>query len=175
MYGNDMNMRGRFSRDPYGRDPYGRDPYGRDPYGRDPYGRDPYGRDPYGRDPYGRDGYGRDGFGRGGFGRVGLGGGPLGLIGSLVDAGSRSLSKSQPAMPDPNNGGEERDLRDGDQYSQQQDQARMQGPGRGDMMGPGRGGRPNGYGPGRGGAMDNPLALLNPLTGITRILKQVRY
>jgi hypothetical protein len=158
--------------------------------------RDMFGRDMYGRGMYGRDQYGRSGFGGGiggGFGRRGRGLENTGmgmLIGALVDRGSRSQSSNQPQPPQqplppqqyqghyPDEKGYPQDERE---YMQQQGRPGMGGP---EMMTSQRGGMipsqqhagPHGpgYGRSRLDATDNPLALLNPIVGIKRILKQVR-
>lgn len=117
---------------------------------------------------YGRDGYSRKGLDGGLIG--GFGGGSLGqrgrglentgvgmLIGSLVER-HRNQSRGGPQGGQQSYADEKRSLQDERQYSQQQGQG---------SMGLGRGGRGNG--------MDHPLAMLNPIMGIQRILKQVRY
>jgi hypothetical protein len=170
-------------RDMYGRDMYGRGLYERDMYERDMYGRDMYGRDFYGRPGVGG-GFGRPGFGRGFGRRRGLENTGVGmLIGALVDRGSRGQSSSQrppPQQQPPYYPDEKRQPQD-DRHVRQQGQPGMVGPG----MGPGRGGMapppqrggPYGYRYGRGrlDQTDNPIALLNPIVGIKRILKQVSY
>ena len=174
------------------RDMFGRDMYGRGRYAGDMYGGDTYGRDMYGRDMYGRDMYGRPGFG-GGFGRRGRGLENTGmgmLIGALVDRGSRSQSSNQSQPPQQSLPPQQyQGYHPDEKYYPQEERQFMQQPRQPGMMGPGvtdpvsagimppqQRGAPYGpgYGRGRPDPMDNPLALLNPIVGVKRILKQVR-
>jgi hypothetical protein len=171
------------------------DMYGRDAYGRDTYGRGAYGRDAYGRDTYARPGFG-GGLGRGFGSRGGLENSGVGMIiGAIVDRVSRGQSSNQPPPPQPHGGqqrsqyDQDRQFQDDRNYAPPQGQPAMSPPpqpnapygsgrasGYGPANGPGYGPR---YGPGYGrdrvDASNNPIAMLNPIVGIKRILKQVRW
>lgn len=129
-----------------------------------------------------RGGNGRPGFG-GGFGR-GLGSQGRGrglentgmgmLIGALVDRRPRDQNSSQPpsTQPQPYHSNEQRHQQDERRDMQPQGHSEIGDRNRGGINPLQQRGGPSGS---RHDATEHPLAMLNPLVGIKRILKQVSY